>query len=119
MAIVPVYPPMEFGKRDNDPVVAVTAFSATDPEAHVETLAGPTRAIAEDEFLEKEKNAPSQEELLALFQMRTSLMKYINPAEALGLAHRKGCLAPGYDADIVLLDEQGQSRLTMVRGEIV
>jgi N-acetylglucosamine-6-phosphate deacetylase len=46
-------------------------------------------------------------------------MATLNPAEALGLAHRKGCLAPGYDADIVVLDEQGQSRLTMVRGEIV
>ena len=46
-------------------------------------------------------------------------MATLNPAEALGRAHRKGCLAPGYDADIVVLDEQGQSRLTMVRGEIV
>jgi N-acetylglucosamine-6-phosphate deacetylase len=46
-------------------------------------------------------------------------MATLNPAEALGLAHRKGCLAPGYDADIVFLDEQGQSQLTMVRGEIV
>jgi len=46
-------------------------------------------------------------------------MATLNPAEALGLGHRKGRLAPGHDADIVVLGEQGQSRLTMVRGEIV
>lgn len=39
------------------------------------------------------------------------------PAGVLGL--RKGCLAPGYDADIVLLDENYRPVLTMVGGEIV
>ena len=67
MVIVPAYPPMEFGKGDNVPVVSVTAFVATDPTAHAETLAGLARAIVEDELLEKAKNAPFQEELLALF----------------------------------------------------
>ena len=38
------------------------------------------------------------------------------PARVLGL--RKGCLAPGYDADIVLLDSDLQPALTLVRGEI-
>jgi len=35
MVIVPVYPPVEFGNRDNDPVAVVMAFGATDHEAHV------------------------------------------------------------------------------------
>lgn len=39
------------------------------------------------------------------------------PADVLEL--RKGHLAPGYDADIVILDEQDYPRLTMVKGEVV
>jgi len=39
------------------------------------------------------------------------------PARVLGL--RKGCLAPGYDADVVLLDEALQPALTIVGGEQV
>jgi N-acetylglucosamine-6-phosphate deacetylase len=39
------------------------------------------------------------------------------PAAVLGL--RKGRLAPGYDADIVLLDGDCRSVLTMVEGEVV
>jgi len=34
-------------------------------------------------------------------------------------ADRKGRLAPGYDADIVALDEQLQVAMTWVRGRIV
>ena len=40
------------------------------------------------------------------------------PAQALGLTH-KGTLALGYDADIVLLDQDLQVCLTMVKGQIV
>jgi N-acetylglucosamine-6-phosphate deacetylase len=39
------------------------------------------------------------------------------PADVLGL--RKGRLAPGYDSDIVLLDSDYRSVLTMVKGEVV
>lgn len=39
------------------------------------------------------------------------------PAQALGL--RKGRLAPGYDADIVLLDADRRVSLTMAAGEVV
>jgi N-acetylglucosamine-6-phosphate deacetylase len=42
-----------------------------------------------------------------------------NPARALGLQGRKGRLAVGYDADLVLLDEQLAVRATLVGGEIV
>ncbi|MGA2821566.1 MAG: N-acetylglucosamine-6-phosphate deacetylase [Anaerolineales bacterium] len=41
------------------------------------------------------------------------------PAAALGLTERKGSLAAGADADIVLLDESLQVRLTLVAGEVV
>jgi len=41
------------------------------------------------------------------------------PAEAMGLAGRKGCLAPGADADVVLLGPDLDVRLTMVAGQVV
>lgn len=39
-----------------------------------------------------------------------------NVARVLGLDARKGALAAGYDADIVLLDKHHHPRRTMVRG---
>ncbi|MCS6863112.1 MAG: N-acetylglucosamine-6-phosphate deacetylase [Abditibacteriales bacterium] len=41
------------------------------------------------------------------------------PARVIGIDHRKGALRAGMDADIVVLDEQSQVRLTMVEGEVV
>jgi len=41
------------------------------------------------------------------------------PAEALGLAGRKGVLAPGADADVILLDGEAQVVMTMVGGNVV
>jgi len=41
------------------------------------------------------------------------------PAEAMGLAGRKGVLAPGADADIILLDAECRVRLTIVAGRVV
>ena len=41
------------------------------------------------------------------------------PAEALGLAGRKGVLAPGADADVVLLDAQLNVVTTVVAGRVV
>jgi len=42
-----------------------------------------------------------------------------NAALALGLGHRKGLLAPGYDADLVLLNPDGTVRQTFVAGRSV
>lgn len=41
------------------------------------------------------------------------------PAHALGLAHQLGTLAPGYQADLVLLDNQLQVVATVVAGKVV
>jgi N-acetylglucosamine-6-phosphate deacetylase len=41
------------------------------------------------------------------------------PAEAMGWSGVKGCLAPGADADVVLLDQDLQVHLTMVAGRVV
>lgn len=46
-------------------------------------------------------------------------MASLNPARLLGRENYKGTLAPGMDADIVLLDSSFNVRLTMVCGEIV
>jgi N-acetylglucosamine-6-phosphate deacetylase len=42
-----------------------------------------------------------------------------NAAQAIGLSHRKGQLAPGYDADLVLLDDRYSVGLTVVEGQVV
>lgn len=42
-----------------------------------------------------------------------------NAARVLGLDHRLGRIAPGYDADLVLLDDEGGVRQTVVGGETV
>jgi N-acetylglucosamine-6-phosphate deacetylase len=46
-------------------------------------------------------------------------MSALNAARAIGLEARKGSLEPGKDADLTLLDEDGQVRLTCVAGKIV
>lgn len=38
------------------------------------------------------------------------------PAQAAGIAHRKGKIAPGYDADLVLLDRDLRVRTVLLRG---
>jgi len=47
-----------------------------------------------------------------------SAMTSRNAALALGLGHRKGLLAPGFDADLVLLDAHGAVRMTVVGGHV-
>ena len=42
-----------------------------------------------------------------------------NAAIALGLGNRKGLLAPGFDADLVLLNADGSVRRTFVAGTCV
>lgn len=46
-------------------------------------------------------------------------MASLNPARVLGIESSKGALAPGMDADLVLLDKDLNVRLTMAGGEIV
>lgn len=46
-------------------------------------------------------------------------MATLNPAKVLGLADRKGRIATGCDADVVVLDEEDRPRLTMVGGEVI
>ena len=45
-------------------------------------------------------------------------MTSANAAADLGVADRKGQLAPGFDADIVVLDGTGRLRLTIARGAV-
>jgi N-acetylglucosamine-6-phosphate deacetylase len=69
---------------------------------------------------------------LGLNQMSARLMKYTkcplptaiqavtsNPARLLGLSDRKGALSPGYDADLVLFDDDLSVYTTLVGGRIV
>jgi N-acetylglucosamine-6-phosphate deacetylase len=46
-------------------------------------------------------------------------MASLNPALVIGVADRKGSLEPGKDADLVIIDEQVNVYLTMVRGQEV
>jgi len=46
-------------------------------------------------------------------------MATATPAEAMGWSGRKGVLAPGADADIILLDAELNVRLTLVAGRVV
>jgi N-acetylglucosamine-6-phosphate deacetylase len=43
----------------------------------------------------------------------------LTPARAIGIAHQKGVLETGHNADLVLLDEELAVKMTMVEGEIV
>ena len=44
-------------------------------------------------------------------------MASVNPARLLGIQHRKGAIAAGLDADLVVLDDELRCRATMVAGE--
>jgi len=46
-------------------------------------------------------------------------MATLTPAQIAGLAGRKGRIAPGMDADLVVLDDQGFVRCTWARGQLV
>lgn len=46
-------------------------------------------------------------------------MATLNPARRVGMADRKGRLAPGADADVTVLDAHWRARLTMVAGRVV
>ena len=43
----------------------------------------------------------------------------LTPARAIGIAHQKGVLEIGHDADLILLDDDLQVKLTMTEGSIV
>lgn len=42
----------------------------------------------------------------------------VNPAKQMGVYDRKGSLAPGKDADIVILDENNEVFTTFCRGKL-
>ncbi|NLP09192.1 amidohydrolase family protein, partial [bacterium] len=42
-----------------------------------------------------------------------------NPARVLGLADRKGAIRPGYDADLVVWNEDFSVYATLINGEVV
>ena len=46
-------------------------------------------------------------------------MATLTPATVMGLADRKGRIEPGYDADLVVFDEDWRVRATMIAGEFV
>jgi N-acetylglucosamine-6-phosphate deacetylase len=46
-------------------------------------------------------------------------MASLVPARAMGFANRLGSLSPGKDASLTALDEDGNVRLTLVRGKVV
>lgn len=46
-------------------------------------------------------------------------MTTYNPARAIGVDDRKGSLAPGKDADILVLHDSPTVVLTMVKGQVV
>jgi len=89
-------------------VVTVRDGIARDPDG---ALAGSTltmeRAVAN-------MAAASGMGLAAALTMATH-----TPARALGIGERKGRVAPGYDADLVALEEDLTVALTMVAGEVV
>jgi N-acetylglucosamine-6-phosphate deacetylase len=43
----------------------------------------------------------------------------LNAARAIGIAHRKGSIAPGLDADLILMDDSAQVYMTIVEGDVV
>jgi N-acetylglucosamine-6-phosphate deacetylase len=46
-------------------------------------------------------------------------MASLNPAAVIGVDDRKGDLEPGKDADLVVIDEEVEVYITMVRGQVV
>jgi N-acetylglucosamine-6-phosphate deacetylase len=74
------------------------------------TLAGTTLTL--DQAVRNMVNLAGQPPAVAL------QMASCSPADLLGLSH-KGRLAPGCDADLILLDEHLTVTLTMIKGKIV
>jgi N-acetylglucosamine-6-phosphate deacetylase len=46
-------------------------------------------------------------------------MASFNPAKSIGIDDKKGSLEPGKDADIVILNKNLETELTMVAGKVV
>jgi N-acetylglucosamine-6-phosphate deacetylase len=46
-------------------------------------------------------------------------MATLNPARVMGLAHRLGCISVGKDASLIVIDEDVNVSLVMVKGQIV
>jgi N-acetylglucosamine-6-phosphate deacetylase len=46
-------------------------------------------------------------------------MATLTPATIIDVDHQKGSIEPGKDADLVVIDDQMQVYLTLVKGEVV
>ena len=58
-------------------------------------------------------------EMLGVELPQAIRMVSANPAKVLGLDNRKGKIAEGFDADLVLLDQELQVMQTLIAGECV
>lgn len=58
--------PVEFGNPDNDPVFLVIALCAVDHDSHIKTLSSMARVISTTGFLERAKQAATEDELEAI-----------------------------------------------------
>ncbi|MFZ5596678.1 MAG: N-acetylglucosamine-6-phosphate deacetylase [Bacillota bacterium] len=80
------------------------------------TLAGGSLAGSSLTMIEAVKNMVT---MAGIPLYEAIMMASLNPARMLGRESIKGTLAPGMDADLLLLDSDLNVRLTMVGGEIV
>jgi N-acetylglucosamine-6-phosphate deacetylase len=58
-------------------------------------------------------------EFLGISLPQATLLASANPARLVGIDHRKGAIAPGYDADLTILDENLRACGTVVAGQWV
>ncbi len=56
---------------------------------------------------------------LAVSEAEAIRMATLNPASVIGVADRKGRIAPGYDADLVVLSPELNVEMTFIAGEMV
>ena len=76
-------------------------------------------AEASGYFIVHRSNLPAGWRLVGRPEAETVRMATLSPATVLGLERTKGKIAPGYDADLAILDKGHSVVGTMIRGEFV